>query len=47
MVITGKVICLAVMANTALFSRAGTNSACRYSNIVVEASSKYKLDPTY
>ena len=45
MVVTGKIICLAVMANTALFSRAGTNSACRYSRVVVEASSKYKLDP--
>jgi soluble lytic murein transglycosylase-like protein len=45
MVIAGKIICLAVMANTALFGRAGANSACRYSNIVVKASSKYKLDP--
>ena len=45
MAITAKVLCVAIIASSGVFGIGGKDRACKYSRQVVEASSKYKLDP--
>tara|TARA_R100000005_G_scaffold39429_1_gene18468 strand:- start:338 stop:796 length:459 start_codon:yes stop_codon:yes gene_type:complete len=45
MAITAKVLCAAIIASSGVFGIGGKDRACKYSRQVVEASSKYKLDP--
>ena len=45
MVITAKVLCATIMASSGVFGIGGKDRACKHSRQVVEASSKYKLDP--
>jgi len=45
MVVTAKVLCAAIIASSGVFSSSGKDRACKHSRQVVEASSKYKLDP--
>ena len=45
MAITAKVLCTAIIASSGVFGIGGKDRACRHSRQVVEASSKYKLDP--
>ena len=45
MAITAKVLCAAIIASSGVFGVGGKDRACKHSRQVVEASSKYKLDP--
>ena len=45
MVVTAKVLCAAIIASSGVFGVGGKDRACKHSRQVVEASSKYKLDP--
>ena len=45
MAITAKVLCAAIITSSGVFGIGGKDRACRHSRQVVEASSKYKLDP--
>jgi soluble lytic murein transglycosylase-like protein len=45
MAITAKVLCATIMASSGVFGIGGKDRACKHSRQVVEASSKYKLDP--
>ena len=45
MAITAKVLCAAIIASSGVFGIGGKDRACKHSRQVVEASSKYKLDP--
>jgi soluble lytic murein transglycosylase-like protein len=45
MAITAKVLCATIIASSGVFGIGGKDRACRHSRQVVEASSKYKLDP--
>jgi soluble lytic murein transglycosylase-like protein len=45
MAITAKVLCATIMASSGVFGIRGKDRACKHSRQVVEASSKYKLDP--
>ena len=45
MAITAKVLCAAIIASSGVFGIGGKDRACRHSRQVIEASSKYKLDP--
>ena len=36
MVITGKILCAAIVANSAFFGASGANRACRYSSSIVK-----------
>ena len=45
MVVTAKVLCAAIIASSGVFGIGGKDRACKHSRQVVEASSKYKLDP--
>ena len=46
MVITGKTLCLAIMANAAFFGHSSATRACHYSSSIVKEAKKNKLDPT-
>ena len=45
MAITAKVLCAAIIASSGVFGIGGKDRACKHSRQVIEASSKYKLDP--
>ena len=45
MVVTAKVLCAAIIASSGVFGIGGKDRACKHSRQVIEASSKYKLDP--
>ena len=45
MAITAKVLCATIIASSGVFGIGGKDRACRHSRQVIEASSKYKLDP--
>ena len=45
MAITAKVLCATIIASSGVFGIGGKDRACKHSRQVVEASSKYKLDP--
>ena len=45
MAITAKVLCATIMASSGVCGIGGKDRACKRSRQVVEASSKYKLDP--
>jgi len=45
MVITGKILCAAIMASASVFSASGKDRACHFSNHVVKYSKQYKIDP--
>ena len=45
MVITGKILCAAIMASTGVFGIGGKDRACRFSKPVVKYSKQYKIDP--
>ena len=45
MAITAKVLCVTIIASSGVFGIGGKDRACKHSRQVVEASSKYKLDP--
>ena len=45
MVITGKILCSAIMVSTGVFGVGGKTRACHFSSHVVKYSKQYKIDP--
>lgn len=43
--ITGKILCSAIMANSAFFGDAGTSRGCEYSTQIVASAIKHDVDP--
>lgn len=44
-VITAKLICASVIANSAIFSQSGIDEACRDAEHIIASAQKYKIDP--
>jgi soluble lytic murein transglycosylase-like protein len=45
MVVTAKTLCLAIMANSALYGASSAARACSYSDTIVKEATKNKIDP--